>query len=415
MNKLNTVARLSAAASLLVLAACGGGGGGGGPASNITSNPSGGTTTTPPSNSGGSTTDTTGSSGGSTTTGSSGGSTTTGSSGGSTSPASFATLGSGSTDQNKFDQFVTTKTAVTPSGSPTLTAPVFATANVSAGADGTIGPKGATQPLTSNPSFPLTQTVIAITGSGIGPANNAGATLSVKSWDPSPTVNNNFHMSIPSLGVEVDFQSPSLLKGASTAVPPQAGGGFRLTTSNSSYVALGLWEVDAPGTIYTGAFFGGYQTPTASVPTTGTATYGGTHNVSAIVSSVNGSFSQASVLGDATFNANFGAGTVTGQFTNMKVFAVGTNSPGILGGAPGSDAPTAWNDVSVQGSISGNLITNGTATALGTNNGPTATVAPGATGKFNGAFYGPNANELGSAWSLMDSTHVVIGVATGKQ
>jgi len=405
MNKLNKVARLSAAASLLVLAACGGGGGGG-PASNITSNPSGGTTTTPPDNSGGSTTGTTGSSGGST----------------------FATLSSGSTDQNRFADFVTTKTTITPSGTPTLTAPVAATA----GTKPTAQPNPNTQPLTANPSFPLTQTAIVITGCGIVPANtpvpgvngpsplDGGATLSVTGgFNSDPAASNNFVLTIPSLGISTPFTSSSLLKGASTTIA--GGGGLRLTTSNSSYVALGLWEVDAtgpnmPNSIYAGAFFTGYQTPTASMPTTGTASYGGTHNVSAIVTSVaGGTFSQASVLGDATFNADFGAGSVTGQFRNMNVFAVGTNSGGLLGGVPSSSsAPTPWNDVDVSGKISGNLF-SGTATAGGANNGPTATITPGVTGPFNGGFYGPSANELGAAWSLKDSTHVVIGVATGKQ
>jgi hypothetical protein len=259
-------------------------------------------------------------------------------------------------------------------------------------------------------------TEIAASASGIAPVNvGSGATVTVNTWNPDPTVDNSFHLSIPGLGLETDFTSKSLLKGASTTVA--GGGGLRLTTSNTNYVTLGLWEVDANpngvNTIFSGAFFTGY--PATTVPTSGTATYAGTHNVSAVVTSeAGGQFSQASVLGNGTFNADFGANSLTGNFTKMFVFATSTNA-----GATTLSPPTPWNDVSVSATISGTGF-SGTATAGVTNGGANATVTPNtATGLFNGKFYGPAANgtpeELGSAWSLMDSTHVVVGVAVGKK
>jgi hypothetical protein len=141
------------------------------------------------------------------------------------------------------------------------------------------------------------------------------------------------------------------------------------------------------------------------MPTTGTASYAGTHNVAAIVSSFGdgGQLNRGSVLGDGTYTANFGTNSLTGAFTNMKVI---TDN--------GAAVSTPWNDVSVTAAIAGNRFSGSVNAAAPAQTG-TYTVTGNTTGLIDGGFYGPNANELAGVWSLKDASHVVIGVAHGKQ
>jgi len=306
-----------------------------------------------------------------------------------------------------------------------LTAPLAATK----GTNPTAAPAGATQTLSTGPAFPLTQTIIAIKASGISPANtvvtggvsplDGGATLTVVNWNPNGA--SDFRLAIPGLGLvdvsSTSFKSASLLKGASTT----GATNFRVTASNVNYAALGLWEVDAgsktnpndpTNTIFLGTFVTGYETPASSMPTSGTASYGGTQNVAAIVSKYqsDGQLTRASVLGDGLYTANFGTASLTGSFTNMNVLAtgVGTTTTTLA-------TPTPWNDVTVSASIvAGSNRFGGSATA-GSQPAGAFAVTGGAGGKFDGGFYGPNADELAGVWSLTDAASVVIGVAHGKQ
>jgi hypothetical protein len=156
-----------------------------------------------------------------------------------------------------------------------------------------------------------------------------------------------------------------------------------------------------------GAYVTGYQTPANALPASGTAGYGGTHNVTAVVSSfgAGGTLNRGVVLGDATYTADFGAGTLTGNFTNMKV----ANGNVI--------SATPWNDVSVSASIARSTNSfSGSVTAGAIPGGADSNaVTAGSAGIINGGFYGDTAQELAGVWSLKDSSHVVIGVAHGKQ
>jgi len=327
-------------------------------------------------------------------------------------------LGSGSTDANQFGPFTTPfngQAVITGDANRKINAPTAATL-------ATGGPNGATQPLTTNPSFPLSQTTIQVDRTGINPANATvgSATLSVVSWNSNGT--SQFTLNIPSLGyANVAFSSSSLLKGAST-VSATSSPAFRINASNTSYAALGLWEIDAVRhnpdgpAILLGAFVTGYETPGSAVPTTGTATYSATHSVTAIVTKFapDGTLDRGVVLGDSTYGANFATGDVSGNLTNMHVIAEN-----------GTTTFAAWNDVSVGAKITaGTNQFNGSATASAVPSGATtpsdayavtATGANTAKGQFNGAFYGPNANELAGVWSLKDPSHVVIGVAAGRK
>jgi len=302
---------------------------------------------------------------------------------------------------------------ITASGTPTFTAPLAATK----GTNTTTAPNGLTQPLTTNPAFPLTQTVVQIDASGIKPANqvvangtsvsplSGGATLTVTNWNPNGA--SDFTLSIPGLGLVGSnartFSSSSLLKGPSTFT----GNGWRITATNNSYVALGLWEQDATSpanTVFLGTFITGYETPSSAMPKTGTATYFATQNAAAIVSTYqSGQLSRGSVLGDASFTANFDTGKLTGTFTNMIVITQN-----------GANTAQPWNDVSVSASIAQNQFSGIAVAAKPSAVGP-YTVTNGANGKFDGGFFGPNAEQLAGVWSLTDSSHVVTGVAFGRQ
>jgi len=305
---------------------------------------------------------------------------------------------------------------ITPTAHPTNTAPVAATS----GNPAATPLSGANVTLGNNTAFPLTETVIQIQGSGVSPATtnfgfakspaDGGATLTVNSWNPAPGASSTFTLEIPGLGITVasgsakQFSSSDLLKGAATL---PGGGNFRLTAANASYAALGFWEVDATigatPLIFLGSFITGYETPVSGMPTTGTANYAGTSNVAGIVTSLSGGFNRGALLGDASYTANFGTNSLTGAFTNINVISDNGNSVSM-----------PWNNVSVTGTISGSHF-SGSATAASPALTNAYTVTGGTTGHFDGSFYGPNANELAGVWSFMDATHVVTGVAHGKQ
>jgi hypothetical protein len=368
--------RMAAAASVFMLAACGGGGGGG-PATNIVTSPSGGGTTS-----------------------------TSGTSGSGTVTTNFtqATLGSGSTDTNAFGAFTTGSVAVNPASGFAIAPPAAATVGTNAAPSPTGGS------VLTGSAFPLKQTVLSITSSGVAPdtaANNGGATLSVVNWNAAG--DSQFRLTIPGVGLDATFTSASLLKGPSTVM----GGTFRLTSSNVNYAALGLWEVDTTsntaggttdGTIHVGAFTTGYETPVGGMPKSGTAIYSGVQNVAGLVTTnlSSGGIGRAALLGDGAFSANFSTGAITGGFTNMMV----TSGTGVT-------APTPWNNVSVTSSlISGTSHFSGSTAAASTPGTPYA-VSGSATGRIDGGFYGPTANELGAVWSLSDGASAVIGTAQG--
>jgi hypothetical protein len=179
-----------------------------------------------------------------------------------------------------------------------------------------------------------------------------------------------------------------------------------------NYAALGVWEVDTQnpqitpgvteGNIHLGTFATGYETPASGMPTSGAAFYSGTKNAAGVIISDHaGIINRASVFGDATLAANFGTGAITGSFSNMTaVDSASVKSP--------------WNDVSVSGSIiAGTSRFSGTTAVTSTPSGAFA-VSGSASGRIDGGFYGPTANELGAVWSIKDSGTVAVGVVHGN-
>jgi hypothetical protein len=127
------------------------------------------------------------------------------------------------------------------------------------------------------------------------------------------------------------------------------------------------------------------------MPTTGSATYSGTGNVSGFAA-IQGAATPAGlsdIAGDGSLTANFATGAFTGAFTNMTATPV----------SGGTALP--WNNVSLTGTISQNVFTGTAAvTSVPAN---AASISASATGTINGGFYGPAANEVGLIWRLQDA------------
>lgn len=175
--------------------------------------------------------------------------------------------------------------------------------------------------------------------------------------------------------------------GTAAIIPNSSYTQIGLTTSNLNYTVLASWVIPSNNGLNVSiAGFGvsGFQTPGAGLPTSGTATYTGIGSATAIAVIPSGF---TSVKGDTTVNVNFGTGSLSGSLTNMIA------SPGV--------AASPWNNVGLTGSLAGATFSGSTAAT----SSPSGAFSFGtsATGTFNGAFYGPNGQELGAVWSLHDA------------
>jgi hypothetical protein len=127
----------------------------------------------------------------------------------------------------------------------------------------------------------------------------------------------------------------------------------------------------------------------------------GTKNVAGVViSDPTGTVDRASLLGDASLGVNFATGGSTGTFIHMTA----TNAAATR---------TPWNDVSIGASVTAGTSHFSGTTAAATAPGTPFAVSGTATGRIDGGFYGPNANELGAVWSLTDKGTVAVGVVHG--
>ncbi len=257
-----------------------------------------------------------------------------------------------------------------------------------------------------NTLFDLTQTALGYSSTGISAdaASNAGGTITAIT--PSSGI---IEIKIPGLGIDVSLKDDGTLGGVVStgqfvAVKTSVAGSFSPALAGLSYANLGNWVVYAADqkSINNEAFFvNGFETADASMPTSGSATYGGVGTVIGAVVVPNGNaFSRATLSGDSNMAANFATGIINGSFSNM----VATASSG--------GAATPWNNVSFTGTIA----LSDFAGPTNTTSSPSNNYALG-TGKGNitGNFYGPNAEELAGVWTLTDGTRSAIGsVAAGK-
>jgi hypothetical protein len=173
-----------------------------------------------------------------------------------------------------------------------------------------------------------------------------------------------------------------------------------------SYVALGGWAQHPSGAVWESftEFLFGYETPAASMPSTGQATFSGYADANII-----GPVSIGGLLhifsnrasGKAELTADFASGKIIGGLSHMQYFENSSFVP--------------WNDVSVNGNILRGTNKFSGSTGVTSTPGTTFSVKASAVGNIDGAFYGPNAQNLGAVWTLSDGTTSVIGgVAAGR-
>ena len=216
-------------------------------------------------------------------------------------------------------------------------------------------------------------------------ANSSGATLSVVDEGA-----HRLQLSVPALNLDIEFVNG----GRDTVL----GDGRVLSAyafTSFAYQSLGRWAVVDPATNtrYTSEFVIGHRTPATSVPTNGSAVYGGAIDGYVFVPGQNSLL----IYGDGTLTANFTTGAIDGTFN------------------PVSDGPRPWNSVSVSGSIvSGTSGFSGTTSVTSVPAHPYA-LKGNATGFFDGGFYGPNTEELGAVWSLHDGVGTAVGTIGARR
>jgi len=170
-------------------------------------------------------------------------------------------------------------------------------------------------------------------------------------------------------------------------------------TQGLSYVLLGEWGTGSNESITKFVF--GYETPASAMPTTGKAAFSGTASAT-VFKPVGGMIDATNVWGNAALSVDFASGTLNGAFTNMKQ-------------PDGSGGFLPWNDVSVAASIIGGTNRFSGSTAATSTPNTTFGLSGSATGDIDGAFYGPNAENLGAIWSLSDGAGSALGtVAAGR-
>ena len=265
--------------------------------------------------------------------------------------------------------------------------------------------------LPNGQAFPLTMTSMKYTANGLlaDTATNAvGATLTVTESAAQYGTATSYRLIVPNLNIDYTFNKTGPIS-APFATGASGAPSYTISTFGLSYTALGRWTVsgtlsEPAQPVAAGTFVFGYETPSGSMPSSGTATYKGTGAVAGIVDIAQPSNKQARVGGDANLTVNFGTGHVGGNFTNMIATTDGTTAQ-------------PWNDISVNASIAAGTNNFSGTTAAATAPAGTYTLKGTASGHIDGAFYGPSAQELGAVWSLRnpDGSAGAIGVVGGTK
>jgi hypothetical protein len=204
-----------------------------------------------------------------------------------------------------------------------------------------------------------------------------------------------FDIKIPAIGLN----ATNVLADSNIVALPD-GGKVALAVGTLNYTLGASWTYTPAGgtTRYEGVAATGSGTPLANVPTTGSGTYSGTGANGGTVGfyyvpNGSGAILSGSLVGDIAMTANFSTGGVTGTLSNMKAYSAG----GVA---------TPWNSVTLSANISrsaGGAAFNG---STSTGNAPAdagmAGFSSAATGTVVGGFFGPNVDEVGGTWSLVE-------------
>jgi C-lobe and N-lobe beta barrels of Tf-binding protein B len=193
----------------------------------------------------------------------------------------------------------------------------------------------------------------------------------------------------------------SISSSTDPAVTTAGSGSYNLfaNTVGLQYTNFGTWVLSPCASnagdctpAYIGTFGGGQQgvSQTASMPTSGSATYSGGATGYVLQPSTINSNNAAQFYGSSSLTANFGTGAITGAITGIEAY-------GVSGSGSTQPALGTINDINLAGTISGSAY-SGTAAASAT--AGTAFDISGATGTLKGAFYGPSADETAGVFNL---------------
>lgn len=262
--------------------------------------------------------------------------------------------------------------------------------------------------------FALDQAAITITSTSANGVNAGAGTATIQGLVTSGGLSYPIiDLQIPNLGINATG-----LRGDGTAKTQADGSNVSIYVTGLTYTLLGTWNRQpANGSSSTiGMAVSGYQTPAASVPTTGTATYIGNYSSSnssttaggvvgsVVVPSSSGGIAAATLIGDVNLNVNFGTQQVNGTLSNITAKNVVSN------------ATSPWNSITLTGTLSQSAGSNsrgailtGTTQAQTAPAGATFGMSSSATGVVSGALFGPNATEVGAVWSVNEGSG-----ATGK-
>ena len=242
--------------------------------------------------------------------------------------------------------------------------------------------------------FPLLMTAITGDGGGDQATTDAGATLSYGSQGYRFTVNNS------AIGIVDKPIAP--FWNFTTSEPIIAMWGItdlNQNTDDLDFTRYGYWRLPLATNSYqsteAGAWVGGYLTPAANIPATGTAEYKGmtfgryTTNFGPLIDHFSA---------DVRMTADFGASKITGSMTNFMVNEDGYEAPGF---AIGFNADLNRQSNLFQGSTQ---VTSPSTASLTLTMFSTA-----AKGEIAGHFFGPSAQEAGAVWTLSEGNWRMIG------
>ena len=237
----------------------------------------------------------------------------------------------------------------------------------------------------TNTSFPLISSSWQASATGFTAASGGGGTATVTTAANS---------------TEMQLVIPAVNVNTTLTYRQNVARNLDAPTFGLSYVVMGEWGTRAqpngsgPLQNFTGFVFG-FETAPAAMPVSGTAALSGFAWAQVIAPSAT-NLQTSYVDGKAQVSVDFASGKVTGTLSQMQDYSTGLTL-----------AP--WNDVTLNASLAaGTNRFSGTTAAASAPRGAFS-LSSSATGRLDGAFYGPAAQNAGAVWSLSDGSKAALG------
>ena len=250
-------------------------------------------------------------------------------------------------------------------------------------------PGGAGFDSTVNATFPLLFSGLQTGAGGLIPISSGqGATITL--YNPSVAPQGgavSWQLSIPAANVnDTGWEMVPLRNNPDAPI------------QELSYVAFGGWDKIVQGSppqeSFTHFVFG-FETPAASMPTSGMANFTG-YTEGQVFQPISGqTILTQDLQGNASLSVDFASGKISGALTGMSYYDGTNNQP--------------WNNVSVSAAIAAGSNRFSGTTAVTSSPAGSFSLKPAAAGSVNGAFYGPAAQNIGAIWTLSDGNMSALG------